>query len=247
MRRVHIWVFCINLLGGFQLLFAQQEETTISIAEVDSLEINEKVPLSLRFGIDLYRIVLSQATDDFNGFEAVGDLRLGENFFLATEVGTIEKTKQIEQLNITTSGSYYKLGFDYNMYENWKGMNNHVTIGLRFATSSHKQLLNSYTILDRTRFWPGSDLPITAGFATGERANLNAQWLEIAVGFKVELLKNIYMGLSLRLNRLLSDKIPENLDNVYIPGFNKKTEDNKFGAGFNYTLTYNIPFTSKRN
>ena len=60
MRRVHIWVFCINLLGGFQLLFAQQEETTISIAEVDSLEINEKVPLSLRFGIDLYRIVLSQ-------------------------------------------------------------------------------------------------------------------------------------------------------------------------------------------
>ena len=54
------------------------------------------------------------------------------------------------------------------------------------------------------------------------------------------------MGLSLRLNRLLSDKVPENFDNIYIPGFNKKTEDNKFGAGFNYTLTYSIPFASKK-
>ena len=32
----------------------------------------------------------------------------------------------------------------------------------------------------------------------------------------------------------------------YIPGFNKKTEDNVFGGGFNYTLTYNIPFLSKK-
>jgi hypothetical protein len=53
------------------------------------------------------------------------------------------------------------------------------------------------------------------------------------------------MGISLRLNRLLGDKIPENFDNVYIPGFNKKTEENKFGAGFNYTLTYSIPIISK--
>jgi len=62
----------------------------------------------------------------------------------------------------------------------------------------------------------------------------------------VQLLKNIYMGLSLRLNRLLNDKLPENFDNIYIPGFNKKTEDNIFGAGFNYTLTYSLPFGSKK-
>jgi hypothetical protein len=45
---------------------------------------------------------------------------------------------------------------------------------------------------------------------------------------------------------LLKDKIPENFDNIYIPGFNKKTEENNFGAGFNYTLTYSIPFRSKK-
>ena len=60
-------------------------------------------------------------------------------------------------------------------------------------------------------------------------------------------MKNVYTGVSLRLNRLLNDKLPENFDNIYIPGFNKKTEDNVFGGGFNYTLTYNIPFLTKKN
>ena len=85
----------------------------------------------------------------------------------------------------------------------------------------------------------------SSGFATGERSNLNAFWLEVIAGFKVEVVNNIYLGLSLRLNRLISDTVPDNFDNIHIPGFNKKTEDNKFGASFNYTLTYNIPFKFK--
>jgi hypothetical protein len=245
MKTMRIWVFFISLLGGLHWGLGQQEEVLASIV-TDSLEVKEKIPLTLRFGTDLYRIVRSQTSDDFNGFEAVADLRVGEKFFLALELGNVETTQQVEQVNFTTKGTYLKLGFDYNMYENWQGMDNHVTVGLRFASSSHSQFLHNYTILDRTRFWPSSDLPITTGYATGERPNLNAQWFEVVVGFKVQLLKNIYMGLSLRLNRLLNDKLPENFDNIYIPGFNKKTEDNIFGAGFNYTLTYSLPFGSKK-
>ena len=49
------------------------------------------------------------------------------------------------------------------------------------------------------------------------------------------------MGFSLRLNRLMSDIRPDNFDNLYIPGFNKKTDENVWGAGFNYTITYAIP------
>ena len=245
MKIVRIWVFFISLLGGLQWGLGQQEEG-LAISVTDSIEVKEKTPLSLRFGADLYRIVRSQTSDDFNGFEAVADLRVGEKFFLALELGNVETTRQVEQVNFTTEGTYLKVGFDYNMYENWEGMDNHVTVGLRFASSSHSQFLNNYTVLDRTRFWPSSDIPISTGYATGERPDLNAQWFEVVVGFKVQLLKNIYMGLSLRLNRLLNDKLPENFDNIYIPGFNKKTEDNIFGAGFNYTLTYSLPFGSKK-
>ena len=225
MKNKRIWLFYISFLVSFQLLIGQQKDETVSIEVSDSLSASEKTPLSLRFGVDLYRVILSQVSDDFYGIEIVSDLRLGENFFLALELGDTKTTKEVDQVNFTTSGNYYKLGFDYNMNENLKGMNNDIYIGLRFASSNHTQVLNSYTILDRSRFWPSSDLPVDIGYATGERSNLNAQWIEVVCGFKVQLLKNIYMGLSLRLNRLLKDKIPENFDNIYIPGFNKKTEE----------------------
>ena len=164
MKGLHIWVFYISFLVSFQLLIGQQKDEIVSIEVSDSLSASEKTPLSLRFGVDLYRVILSQVSDDFNGIEIVSDLRLGENFFLALELGDTKTTKEVDQVNFTTSGNYYKLGFDYNMNENLKGMNNDIYIGLRFASSNHTQVLNSYTILDRSRFWPSSDLPIAVSY-----------------------------------------------------------------------------------
>ena len=80
MKGVHIWVFYISFLVSFQLLIGQQKDETVSIEVSDSSSASEKTPLSLRFGVDLYRVILSQVSDDFNGIEIVSDLRLGENF-----------------------------------------------------------------------------------------------------------------------------------------------------------------------
>ena len=241
MKLLHTWVFCISFFIG--MLTVKGQETVITVLnQSDSLDLKEKPPLSFRFGVDLFRIIKSQASNDFQGFEAVADLRISEDFYIATEVGNEKVTKQVEQVNFTTNGTYYKIGFDFNMFDNWKGMDNQVVLGLRLASSSHNQFLNSYTLLNRNPFWEDPGTKINSGFSTGERPNLNAFWMEFVAGFKVQLIHNIYLGLSLRLNRLLSDTEPENFDNIYIPGFNKKTEENKFGASFNYTITYKIPF-----
>ena len=245
MRFLHTWVFCISLLLGMLTVNGQEIATTV-LNPSDSLDLQEKPPISLRFGVDLYRIIRSQAVEDYQGFEAVADLRISENFYIAAEVGNEEVTKQVEQVNFTTKGTYYKLGFDFNMFDNWEGMDNQVVLGMRLASSSHSQFLNSYTLLDRSPFWDAPGTEIDSGFSTGERPNLSAYWLEFAAGFKVQVVHNIYLGLSLRLNRLLRDTVPENFDNIQIPGFNKKTEENKFGATFNYSLTYRIPFKFKK-
>ena len=245
MKLLHTWVFYTSIFIGM-LTMNGQESAKAPLGPIDSLSFKYKPPPSLRFGIDLFRLIRSQANEDFQGFEAVVDLRISEDVYITAEVGNEEVTKQFEQVNFTTKGSYYKLGFDYNMFDNWKGMDNQIVLGLRLASSNHNQFLNSYMLLDRSPFWDESGTQINSGFSTGERPNLNAFWLEFVTGFKVEVLNNIYFGLSLRLNRLLSDILPENFDNIYIPGFNKKTEENKFGASFNYTLTYRIPFKFKK-
>jgi len=242
MKLTHTWVFYISLLSFCYSVSQENDNITIN----DSLNLKKEKSINLRVGFDLYRIILSRVSDDFDGFEIVGDFKVSENFFIALELGNLDITKQVEQVNFTTNGNYFKVGFDYNMFENLEGMNNHITLGARIGSSRHDQTLNSYTILDRTRYWTNSDLPITNGFATGERPDLNALWFEVVLNFKVQILKNIYTGVSLRLNRLISDKIPSNFDNIYIPGFNKKTQDNVFGAGFNYTLTYNFSLLSKK-
>ena len=242
MKLTHTWVFYISLLSFCYSVSQENDNITIN----DSLNLKKEKSINLRVGFDLYRIILSRVSDDFDGFEIVGDFKVSEDFFIALELGSLDITKQVEQVNFTTNGNYFKVGFDYNMFENLEGMNNHITLGARIGSSRHDQTLNSYTILDRTRYWTNSDLPITNGFATGERPDLNALWFEVVLNFKIQILKNIYTGISLRLNRLISDKIPSNFDNIYIPGFNKKTQDNVFGAGFNYTLTYNFSLLSKK-
>ena len=242
MKLTHTWVFYISLLSFCYSVSQENDNIYIN----DSLNLKKEKSINLRVGFDLYRIILSNISDGFDGFEIVGDLKVSEDFFVAIELGSLDTTKQVEQVNFTTNGNYFKVGFDYNIFENLEGMNNHITIGARIGSSRHNQTLNSYTILDRSRYWSSSDLPITNGFATGERPDLNAIWFEVVLNFKVQILKNIYTGISLRLNRLISDKIPSNFDNIYIPGFNKKTQDNVFGAGFNYTLTYNFSLLSKK-
>ena len=242
MKLTHTWVFYISLLSFCYSVSQENDNITIN----DSLNLKKEKSINLRIGFDLYRIILSRVSDGFDGFEIVADLKVSEDFFVAIELGSLDTTKQVEQVNFTTNGNYFKVGFDYNMFENLEGMNNHITLGARIGSSRHNQTLNSYTILDRSRYWSNSDLPITNGFATGERPDLNALWFEVVLNFKVQILKNIYTGISLRLNRLINDKIPSNFDNIYIPGFNKKTQDNVFGAGFNYTLTYNFPLLSKK-
>ena len=44
---------------------------------------------------------------------------------------------------------------------------------------------------------------------------------------------------------LISNKQPNNFENLYIPGFNR-TYNGDFGVGFNYTVSYFIPLYKKQ-
>ena len=118
-------------------------------------------------------------------------------------------------------------------------MNNAIYIGLRFCNSFHNQEVNQYDVYQLHHYWP--EETIKSGPEIRAQDQLKASWIEVVAGIKVKMFNNFYMGFSVRLNNLLSDTPPDNFDNLYIPGFNKKTDENVWGAGFNYTLTYSIP------
>jgi hypothetical protein len=176
---------------------------------------------------------------DYKGLELVGDYRLTRRFYLAGELGNEEKTVDDDRLNFTTKGTYFKAGFDYNSFENWLDMENMIYVGMRYGISSFSQTVNSYKIYDPTNYY-GENTVISGVKYNG----LTANWIEIIGGVKAELFSNLYLGFSLRLNYLVSNKKPDGFDNLYIPGFNR-TYEGKFGAGVNYTLSYFIPIYKK--
>jgi len=115
-------------------------------------------------------------------------------------------------------------------------MRNMVFIGLRYGASTFSQQLNSYKLYNTSTYFPEAPTVVS-----GEKFNgLSAQWLEVVVGMKAEVLDNIYVGFSVRMNRMLSNTKPENFDNLYIPGFNR-TYNGDFGVGLNYTVSYFLP------
>tara|TARA_R110002012_G_scaffold322105_1_gene555798 strand:- start:3340 stop:4107 length:768 start_codon:yes stop_codon:yes gene_type:complete len=199
----------------------------------------------LRVGVDLSKIVLSTLDEDYTGLELVGDYRLKQNLFVAAELGNEKLTRQEDLYNFTTSGSYLKVGVDYNVYENWFGMNNLIHVGGRYAFSSFSHTLNNYQIFSTNRYFENEQFAFGSDIAE-EFSGLNASWIEAVIGTKVELFSNIYLGASVRLGLLITNKEDDRFPNLWIPGFNKVTDNSKFGASYNYTLSYFIPLYKKK-
>jgi hypothetical protein len=214
--------------------------STIGNAQIkDTTQVVYPERYGLRVGVDLHRLSKSFYEKDYKGLELVGDYRLTRRFYLAGELGNEEKTVDDDRLNFTTKGTYFKAGFDYNSFENWLDMENMIYVGMRYGISSFSHTVNTYKIYDPTNYY-GENTVISGVKYNG----LTANWIEIIGGVKAELFSNLYLGFSLRLNYLVSNKKPEGFDNLYIPGFNR-TYEGKFGAGVNYTLSYFIPIYKK--
>ncbi len=232
-KQIYIFIFSlfsINFIVGQEIENKKTDSTTVKkkLINIDKLSI----------GIDLYNPIYSSINDDDLSYELITSLRIIEDFSIASEIGSLDRYIEDENVNFTSTGEYIKFGFDYNLFNNWIGMDNSIYLGMRFATSSFNNKIDSYTLRNPDSYWSNN---VTSDYETINHSDQNANWIELLVGIKVETIKNIYLGINLRLNRLLSNTSPNNFNNLYIPGFNKVTDDNSWGSGFNYTLTYSLP------
>lgn len=217
--------------------FSQDKTTTEENIEKDTIVYKSKY--GLRLGVDISKPILSNIDGAYSGFEIIGDYRISKRFYLAAELGYEEETNDEDYTNSTAKGSYIRLGFNYNAYENWLDMNNEITIGYRYGFSLFDQTLNSYTPNVSSLYFPANTITVPQTVS-----NLNAHWSEFVMGIKVETFNNFFVGFSVSYKILMSVKEPENFKTLYSPGFNRIFESNT-GFGFNYTLSYLIPFTKK--
>jgi len=233
MKHILIFIISITFTSSFSVM-AQEESTTLN----DTIAKTEKY--GLRIGADLSKPIRSFFEDDYSGFEVMADFRVSKKFFAAVELGNESKDRFEENLKSSTSGSYAKVGFNFNAYNNWLGMNNEISAGLRYGFSTFKQELLGYGIYTEDNTFPNTfvENPI-------EYKGLTAHWAEFIMSIKAEVYTNLYLSINLQLKRKVSEDKPENFNNLFIPGFNRTYDFSEFGVGYGYTLSYLIPIFKK--
>ncbi|WP_276392737.1 DUF6048 family protein [Eudoraea chungangensis] len=244
----------ISLVFLFLGFLGRGQSDSLETKTKDSTKLSERY--GLRVGIDLSKPIRGLIDENYMGLEVVADFRITHRLNIAAEIGNEEFTDAeildnaddinvVELYNYTSSGSYLKLGVDFNTYENWYGMSNAIIIGGRYVGSTFSQTLNSNTVYDSNRYW------VPNGFAEGftarqEFKSLNASWLEFLVGIKVELFANFYLSASARLAYLFTNKEAEGFPNLWIPGYGRVSDNSNFGANYNYSISYFIPIFKKK-
>lgn len=225
------YIISISLFFAGCSLMAQTSDTA-----KDSVAYKDRY--GIRVGLDVVLPFYTALSDETKGFEIVSDFRVSKRFYAATELGYRDYSGEEDFYKYTTSGQYIKAGVDYNAYKNWIGMENMIVVGLRYAFSTFDQTVNEYTI-NADPFIPGRTESETLVYD-----NLNAQWIELVLGLKVEVLHNVFLGVSFRGNKMISSSEPDNFKNLYVPGFGSVSFNNA-GFSFNYTVSYLIPIFKK--
>ncbi|WP_062055137.1 DUF6048 family protein [Aquimarina longa] len=235
MKQLHTYLFFISILI-FSNFYGQEAPRT---SPKDTLPPTEKY--GFRAGIDLSRIIRTTFDNNYSGFEIVGDYRIYKKFYIAAEVGNESLIRDEENINTKGSGSYIRAGIDYNVYDNWYGMQNSIYVGFRYGFSTFDQTLNDYTIFSSTNYFGVNQITKSI-----KSESLNASWAGLVLGIKVEIIKNLYLGANVSLRTIISEKKPDRFDNLYIPGFGRTNDFSSIGVGYGYSISYLIPFFKKK-
>ena len=144
-------------------------------------------------------------------------------------------------MDASAKGNYVKPGIDYNLYNNGLGMENLIVSGLRFVVAQFSQTRERYTVYDtNSQTW--SQIQNNESM---EFSGLTAAWVELIFGIKAELFNNLFLGFNVQLKARISEKSPDNFENLYIPGFGRTYDSSKVGTGFIYNISYLLPIYKK--
>lgn len=245
MKRKPVFIFFISLLlsiCGFAQEQKPQEKAATTPTQASQKHYQH---YGLRIGADISKLVRTFTDKNYEGLELVGDYRLNDRYYIAGEIGKEYKNSTTNYFDFATRGEYIKLGFDYNSYTNWYGMENMIYFGARYGFSSFSQEVSRYNLHTLYNIYWNESLSGSESDLLTTYHGRTAHWLEGILGIKVELFKHFYAGASVRFSLLLYNKKSDQFPNFWIPGIQRVWEGSSFGINYNYTLTYMIPLFKK--
>ncbi len=193
-------------------------------------------PTSIKLGADPGTLGYMLFSEKRGFFEAEADVDI-DRFFLVANYGISNYQLDEPTYTYENNGSYLRFGADINFMHQDPHLNI-AFFGLRYATSSFEDKLNydTHAVIQSETGWPNSR-------ETSSNGNVKASWYEMVTGLKIRVVKQLYMGFTVRFKLMMNIKQVEEFRPYYIPGFGKNVNSSAFG--FNYYISYRLPFRKK--
>jgi hypothetical protein len=199
-------------------------------------QVSRYAPSALRVGADPGTFLYMLFSEKRGFFEAEADIDI-DRFFLVANYGLSSFRLDESTYRYENTGSYLRFGADFNlMYDD---PNNNITfIGLRYASANFSDKLDYSTqaVIQTETGWPNT-------VETMSNDRLRAGWFEMDAGLKIRVVKQLYLGFTVRYKLFLKVTGQETMRPYFVPGFGKNIGASAFG--FNYYVSYRLPFRKK--
>ena len=199
-------------------------------------QVSRYAPTSIKLGADPGTLGYMLFSEKRGFFEAEADVDI-DRFFLVANYGISNFQLDEPTYSYENNGNYLRLGADINFMHQDPNLNI-AFFGLRYSTSSFEDRLNYDTdaVIHSETGWLNTR-------ETSLNGNVKANWYEIVTGLKIRVVKQLYMGFTARFKLVMNTKQVEEFRPYYIPGFGKNVNSSAFG--FNYYISYRLPFRKK--
>jgi len=195
----------------------------------------EKEPWKItgvKIGMDVGRFSSYILKPEKTSYAGSIDIGFNNKYFAVFEYGYSEINLEKTSYKYYSDGTFWKIGLDYNMLKKYP--TDFLGVGFRIANSSFEHIAKNISI----------DYSHWGNYSTSTPiVSHNATWLEVSIGVKAELIKNVYFGWS----ALVKVHVTGGNDNAFqpydIPGFGNPS--NVINLGANYFIYYQIPFNRK--
>jgi len=213
--------------------------------KIQKKTVSDSIPVPFFNGIIVEGDIASVASSVLsNGgthsYEGAVKIDLKHKFYPTFEFGYASADKlTVDNIGFSTNGAFWRGGIDINMLKQKKAanaINSMLLLGVRLGVSSFNYNITNVTITDE--YWGGP-----AQTMNYNNLSTTKVWLELTAGIRVEVLKNIYMGWTIRNKNLLTSTADGAVTPWYIPGFGVNKSTN---LGLNYTIGYKFQVPVKK-
>ena len=234
-RYIYILTFSALFVLGALPVYAQADTTATDSTSDHKVKRKETAGHQLCFGADLVHPVMNNYVTDRFGYEFEADYYLRNEFYAIAEGGWGGSTVDYTDLKYTTTNNFFRLGFNKEILtrdnpRDWDMM----FFGLRAGFADVKRSSAYYIITDP--LWGN-----TPGITSGK--SFPAYWLELVGGMRVELVKGLCAGWTIRGKFIMNGRSFKDLSPLYIAGYGKGDKNTNFDL--NVFISYAIRWKRK--